>query len=928
MPSDHRLRDAEEGTHQDTKRELANIFGSIQKLSQVCSHLEIESDKLVDPEILVQDCPQLDFPVSHQDADYILLLEGDQEGLTGGGLDISKIRLRNLKWDSFLNGTILPTVLPKLGLENVKLDPPVLRIQAPGTQRYNLSTEEQKDKALSGGISIFLPSIQKGGYVECSCPGLTEDGMLAQRDDSSYDEATYWFGPLLNGHHVSLVYGFSIQSQDNRMARPIPPAAGLFDRLEQALRCSQSSDPGAFRLVIPLPATGQYFGAGTRACQQLGDFSRKAGFHSFLAQMTHAADEHDLNVRRDDPIAWSISLSDIITVEAETKLKQHEIDSLLVHNHDPKCYWALDDCEEDSNHDNLNEDDDADEDEDAYDCTCRKTVHHEVILLVSHKHLYKILPAVGKPDHVDNLVRLVLLRCQNIKEWDEELDSATVRFFTDCVRGRYIHRPYKTLGLILQWARRNFEDSLYRACLRAVGALQAAPVGFFSGLGEILEDELSHEMSYSRTKAALSSILRGFVSQVDKLGLSALDLILSTLREGIRCQRLRTKFDTWQWAVLERKLRKKRSFDDSDLCFIIKSLDNSGGFLSSMCIVMRIQTEYSSLEPELPNPSKHLRATYGNEDRLALSGSDIKDTWSTEPYHSGSWFISIVVQSLKQRLMSSLLPIIKSSCPVFDIGLPRDGTLAFRDMSIAGFLGDMCQSLQDASSPLDKEHEQVSTPVTLISVEDSKAVFETLLFLKSMPTRYVAESFTGWALASRGCRELDCVDCAVLDALLGHETVIVAHFDEKSLYGGLDHLVGQLTKRTAEWPEPFNYSITGEIGSQTVTITKKEEELRAMAQRSYDYAMRSLRRRVAPLRNDYMKQILGHRLYGELVLLGEEDQNETPECDQGLTGTDSDCDSESTKTCGDVAQSPASSLKRPARSSPDLGATPKRRRMD
>lgn len=187
------------------------------------------------------------------------------------------------------------------------------------------------------------------------------------------------------------------------MARPIAPSNGLLDRLEHALRCYQSSDPGAFCLLIPLPMGGHYFDAGTQACHQLANISHKAGFQMFLAGMTHTANENDPNVGRDDPIAWSISLSDIragevsynpvgsflriaqcdivdINLSAETKFKQHEIDSLSVRNHDPKCYWALD-YSEDGSHDSLADDEDEDEDEDVYDCTCRKTVHHQVSFL-------------------------------------------------------------------------------------------------------------------------------------------------------------------------------------------------------------------------------------------------------------------------------------------------------------------------------------------------------------------------------------------------------------------------------------------------------------------------------------------------------------------------------------------------------------------
>ncbi|KAI6322404.1 hypothetical protein MCOR30_007676 [Pyricularia oryzae] len=913
MPSDHSLRDAEEDTHQDAKRELADIFGSIQKLPQVCSHLKIESDKLVDPEILIEDWPQVDFPISHGYADYILLVEGDQEGLTGRGLDLSNIRLRNPQWDSFLEDTILPTILPKLGLESVKLEPPVLRIQGPGTQRYSLLTEKREGHTLNGSIS----------------------------------------------------------AQDSMMARPIAPSNGLLDRLEHALRCYQSSDPGAFCLLIPLPMGGHYFDAGTQACHQLANISHKAGFHMFLAGMTHTANENDPNVGRDDPIAWSISLSDIragevsynpvgsflriaqcdivdINLSAETKFKQHEIDSLSVRNHDPKCYWALD-YSEDGSHDSLTDDEDEDEDEDVYDCTCRKTVHHQVIVFVPQQHLDRLLPAVAEPDHVDNLVRLVLPRCREVKEWDEELDSALVRFFTACVKGENVHQPDKTLGWILRWARGGFEEGLYDACLEAGALLPNECISFYSGLGAVIEDDLSGEISYTRVETALCSMLHGLVSQVDKVGLTSLDSILSRLQEEISCHRLRDKFRAWKEKVLRRELRRKYSFDDSDLCFVVKTLDNSGRLLSSMLPLETMKTRsthHCLLEFLSCAFRKNLRIWHhtsgdfqslykqlidGNEKSLALRGSDIKKTWSTSPHHSGSWFISIVVQSLQQGLLPSLLPIIKSTCPVFDIGLPRDGTLAFRDMSIAGFLGDMCQSLQDASSPPDKKNQQFSTPVTVISAEESKAVFETLLrhgVLRAMPTSHIAESFTGWPIASRGCRKPDCVDCAVLDALLGHKTVIVARFHEKSLRGGLGHLIGQLTKKTAEWPALFKYSVTGEMGSRTVIITKQEDDLRAMAQRNYDYAMRSLRRRVAPLKNDYMKQILGRELYGELVLLGDEDEIEATECDQGLTGTDSDCDSESTKTCSDVAEPSASSLKRPARSSPGPDSRPKRQKTD
>lgn len=146
----------------------------------------IEPDKLVDPEIIIEDWPQLDFPISHHDADFILLQESEPEGLTGRGLDISQIRLRNPKWDSFLKETILPAILPKLGLESVKLEPPVLRIQAPGTQRYSLSSDKSKDPIVKGGISVFMPWIQKDVHVECSCPRLSqEEEMLVHHTDSS-----------------------------------------------------------------------------------------------------------------------------------------------------------------------------------------------------------------------------------------------------------------------------------------------------------------------------------------------------------------------------------------------------------------------------------------------------------------------------------------------------------------------------------------------------------------------------------------------------------------------------------------------------------------------------------------------------------------------------------------------------------------------
>lgn len=321
----------------------------------------------------------------------------------------------------------------------------------------------------------------------------------------------------------------------------------------------------------------------------------------------------------------------------------------------------------------------------------------------------------------------------------------------------------------------------------------------------------------------------------------------------------------------------------------------------------------------------------GSQWSLALRESDIKHTWSAAPHHSGTWFISMVVQSLQQGLLSSLLPIIKYTCQNFTAGVSRNGTLAFRDMSLAGFLGDMCQSLQDASSLLDEEDRQNLTPIKPVSADDVKAVFEEILrhgVLKPMPTRQAVDDFPGWAIASRGCGKRDCVDCAVLDALLGHETAIVAHFNEWSLRSGVDHLIGQLTKRTAEWPAPFEYSIKGEIGSRTVTLTKQERVLRERVQHSYEYAMRSLRRRVAPLKNEYMKQVLGRELYGELVLLGEEDEEEATECDQCITDIDFEGDSDSTQTCSDAAQLSTSSIKRPAPSSPDTGSMPKRLKTD
>lgn len=77
-------------------------------------------------------------------------------------------------------------------------------------------------------------------------------------------------------------------------------------------------------------------------------------------------------------------------------------------------------------------------------------------------------------------------------------------------------------------------------------------------------------------------MLHGLVSQVDKVGLTSLDSILSRLQEEISCHRLRDKFRGWKEKMLQRELRRKYSFDDSDLCFVVKTLDNSGRLLSSM----------------------------------------------------------------------------------------------------------------------------------------------------------------------------------------------------------------------------------------------------------------------------------------------------------------------------------------------------------
>lgn len=111
-------------------------------------------------------------------------------------------------------------------------------------------------------------------------------------------------------------------------------------------------------------------------------------------------------------------------------------------------------------------------------------------------------------------------------------------------------------------------------------------------------------------------------------------------------------------------------------------------------------------------------------------------------------------------------------------------TLAFRDMSISAFLGDLCRALQS-------EWMQESGPmaVTTVSVEDVEAIFETILSgrAKINPQRPATKYFVGWALDRRGCGKLDRVDCAVFDALLGHETVARARFAERSMRGSMDH---------------------------------------------------------------------------------------------------------------------------------------------
>lgn len=249
-------------------------------------------------------------------------------------LDISKFKLTNPAWDTFVKN-VLQDVSSSLGTSNVTTELYKLLLYEKGSF-FKPHKDSEKAPGMIATLSICLPSRYQGGEVHLSHTGTnrvfdTSQNIFDISGLAWYSDVTHEVKPIEEGHRLVLIYNI-IQKGDGAAS------AGFFRSQGQKLHNAISQ----LNLQSPLPKRLLYLldhkysqaslridhlkGRDRAVGQALQDACTKNGWYLFLCNLTRRVSDDDYDSDDDEDKGPPLAIDTIATCDAEIFASEIELD--------------------------------------------------------------------------------------------------------------------------------------------------------------------------------------------------------------------------------------------------------------------------------------------------------------------------------------------------------------------------------------------------------------------------------------------------------------------------------------------------------------------------------------------------------------------------------------------------------------------------
>ncbi|KAH7119313.1 hypothetical protein EDB81DRAFT_667473 [Dactylonectria macrodidyma] len=831
------------------KTKLRNHLDSIQAAGEIAS--TDRYDSFVNPGLEILGHLPVPLPLRPDDAETIRNAcrqapfgRGDETVVDTSvrkawELDHTQFRLCNPGWDKFLNKPLLANAAHRLGLEKARAEPYKMLLYEPGSF-FKRHKDSEKTPGMVATLVVCLPSEHQGGEVQLSFGDderTLETGPASKFDITAmawYGDVTHEVKELTSGYRLILTYNIILDGPSlTSPSHFIKQSNLLRDMLQEWARdfveigkVCYSTDHQYSRTSLSLSLLK---GRDAALFQILQRVAVESGFYIFLAHMSHTeTDDEDYGEYYDLDSEASTSLSNIFTPDGALVARYGSISTkeLL----DEHLYM-----------------DRAPDSEDEGEFTGNESMpnhlryHNTVIILTPKMNVASIMG----DSSADSILSMVLEDYN--RDPDNDLTkTVALKTLRAAMAGSRVTRN-NNLVRIIEWAIRLGNDSLYRD---ATGRGWQQPE-VMQAMVKAIKQRCEHPRVLTDAEKADFS---EWTSRFGGVLLSATKLdnfltAVSRFQSALDDVHLEKSFKRWVRGALVQELEARPTWEESELASLrtmILARQNDTDwivtwFLPTLAsrgtqdlLVRFLEWAYTSAPYDVH--AIFTRILENATAQLRLRSSDFRT-----PQPQQSDFLTLLDQSICLGVFSSFLKVVEDSCRSLQAGSWENREEAL----LAEFLAETATKLQENSIPPSPAMASLFK-VLLVKVVDTT----------SLPPSPVDR---GWTYEPRGCGPR-CPDCLSLNAFLQSSTQTTARFQMAQTRRR--HLQKQLI------PAGFFNMVTQKSTPAMTLVVTKKIKMSDHQQELYNAAVAALEARVAPMKGEYMENLLGAEDYRKMILLG------------------------------------------------------------
>ncbi|KAK6954149.1 hypothetical protein Daesc_004111 [Daldinia eschscholtzii] len=836
---------ASEGDDDQLNQLKSDLLRCLDKI-QTTGHVAVSKhhDAFINPGLMIADT-LIPLPLVPRDAETIR--NASRQAPFGKGdktvvdtsvrntweLDHTQFSVANPAWKAYI-ASLLEDAARNLAMSEVRAEPYKLLLYEEGSF-FKRHKDSEKVPGMVGTLVICLPSKHEGGSVHLSHIGkkyvfeTDKTSAFGLTSLSWFSDVTHEIKPLTSGYRLVLTYNI-IHTGHRQISASI--VGKQLERLRSVLLKWQSNLPFREKLVYVLEhkytksslKLSNLKGRDRAICKSLYEVGLSCGFTIFLARMTRTESE-DYDGYLDEDKNFT-ELEDIITCDGlavcnSTDLEEDDILGSDLWNRDP-------DSEEEGEFTG----------NESMPPTLR--YHDTVVVIVP---MTKIT-LEHRPN--ENRLQTSLL---TILENAIKRSSPNDALLPDVI----------DLAIKLQ-AKTLYQVALYAALKDPSSRLLV--------LGTIVRHIKEDHLKSPEKHIDWDSWFGTAFSGATDISLVVLADILNRIDALIQDEDLKVSFRTWKALITQRMVESKRSLDMKDHDYLILLLFTQSKDLewltnwfaptlaskgSKLLICTILREIYANRERKLfENATDAYRYILRSSiEKLALQSNELRASYT--PYISGAGgreslsyeiTIEVIRLGLDMGLSKEAIKLLEMSCiNVHKSCLEPNAKTTLPASEVRNFLETLLTVLQNHKVPPNEAIKNMFA-----------ALFRNVL-IGELPTRPV--KLQGWEYKQIYCPR-NYNECQELNSFLAdaneqtREFVMVEQKRRHLEY----HLTSKAVRcHTRKGRAPYGLVVT-KLG------TEFEEDMK-----NYEYRLSVIRDRFALFQCEYVKSLLGEKLYEELVLL-------------------------------------------------------------